>query len=540
MACKYKGCNEPVNSPHDEELCVFHAPKKWKGITVEQFNKLIREKIEEITKHNEQAQDKKDKEKFNFKGFVFPGDISFTHDGNKKGKPITFNHNADFSEARFSGNADFSEAQFSGDAFFFFAQFSGYDYFIDVRFSRSAYFNGAQFSGYTFFGGTQFSGYTDFREAKFSGDVDFDIIRFNDSAVFINITIKKTISYTNITLTDKVRFYFINPQFLPEAGKIAKVIFDAIQFNPFAVYFENIRPDTGGRDAYLIFRYCQLKDVYFTDNDMSLFSFYKSSFDEARFSSSDWGIEKDRILFFPFKRHNVIPEERFLDEISQNKDDEKKIKELRNEYKIKDLNDHEIIASLYRRMKTALDNTKDYQQASWFYFNEFEMKRCALEEKIESSKPKWNIFQWKPFVKIRQTRKKIFSKYLLYFCYRTFAGYGEKPMWSFLWFWAFTAIFAFGHMVFGLKSFPGGVVTTEYKFFCFLSDFSVGNFLREFASAFGYSLSQAIPKNYIPYKISNLNPINPFGITWSILNTITLLILLVFIAIGLKRHFRRF
>jgi hypothetical protein len=273
---------------------------------------------------------------------------------------------------------------------------------------------------------------------------------------------------------------------------------------------------------------------------MSLFSFYKSSFDQAQFVSCKWQPKNDKILFFAFKRRNVIAEENFYENIRQYKDDNINLAKLNNNYKTEDLNGYEDIASLYRQMKTALDSSKDYQQASWFYFNEFEMKRRALEDEIESSKPKWKIFHWQPCIWLNQQRKKIFSKYILYYLYKVLAGYGEKPMLSFLWFWTFTAFFAFGHMVFGLKYFPGGVVETEYKFFSFLSDFSIGNFLKEFASAFGYSLSQAIPKNYIPYKISDLNPINPFGITWSILNTITLLILLIFIAIGLKRHFRRF
>ena len=168
------------------------------------------------------------------------------------------------------------------------------------------------------------------------------------------------------------------------------------------------------------------------------------------------------------------------------------------------------------------------------------MKRRALEEEIENSQPKRILFQWQPCIWIYQQFKKIFSKYILYFSYKVFAGYGEKPLWSFIWLWAFTAFLALGHMVFGLEYFEGGVVFTKYEFFGFLGEFSVGNFIKEFGNAFGYALSQAIPKNYIPYKISDLNPTNPFGIAWSILNTIVLWILIIFIAIGLKRHFRRF
>ncbi|MEE9553268.1 MAG: pentapeptide repeat-containing protein, partial [candidate division Zixibacteria bacterium] len=514
--CSYDGCKERVNSPHDDTLCVFHAPADKKGITVEEFNELIWRRI--------------NKKSSNFSGFIFPGDIYFRGECKKEGGAIGFAGDVDFSKARFpgiayflgvlfagdanfskslfSGDARFSRAQFSGDAFFdkarfsggawfaaaqfsecaefeevqfsgdvrfFTTQFSGDTFFEKAQFSAAAFFNEAQFSGDAFFTKTQFSGNiefsetrfsgrayfigarfsgkttfsnarfsrkADFSEAQFYGKTEFDHARFDSMAMFVDLIIKIHLRFHNIFLSEKAQFFFKSPRFDPVKEDLVLVKFDIVRFNPFSVHFGDIQhpegknKDSENKKALLIFRYCQLKDVYFTNNDMSLFSFYKSSFDEARFISSEWSAKRDHILHrkLGFDRNNVIPEESLLDDIRDHKDDAEYIKKIKEKYEIEDLNGFEDVASLYRRMKTALDNTKDYQQASWFYFNEFEMKRKALEEEIENSLPKWKIFRWQPLLWFYRQLKKIFSKYFFYFWYKVLAGFGEKPLWSFYWF----------------------------------------------------------------------------------------------------------
>lgn len=595
--CQYEGCNELVNSPHDDSLCVFHAPKEKKGITGKEFNELIRQRF--------------DRKHFNYIGFVFPGDVAFYDDIHNE--PWSFQYAADFSNAKFlgaanfrkarflkdakfrgaqfEGDADFSDSSFSGiadfnnadflegtnfqdarfdsiarflgarlkkDSFFSNARFTDRVYYAKTRF-ENAFFKGAVFSKYSKFNEIQvagiadfglcrfeeladfrearFSGLTTFDAASFTGGIDFSNTRFSGGANFCNTHFDRnvlfesnhiggTLRFEEILLGDMTRLYFNAPRVESTVRVRAQVwpliIFLKVLFRPFYTYFEKIgsvNEDDMSTTTILIFRYCELKDVYFTNNDMSIFSFYKSSFDQARFVSCRWGTPEDSIL----------PEETFIEGIHSYENDDRYENDVKSKYMIEDLSGYEEIASLYRRMKTALDYTKDYQQAGRFYFREFEMKRRALNHEIKNNKGKFTRF-----------RKRVFGRCFLYSCYKIFAGYGEKPLWSFLWLWIWTVIFALGHMVFGLEYFEGGVVFTKYDFFGFLNDFSVGNFIKEFGRAFGYALSQAIPKNYIPYKISDLNPTNPFGIAWSILNTIVLWILIIFIAIGLKRHFRRF
>lgn len=215
-----------------------------------------------------------------------------------------------------------------------------------------------------------------------------------------------------------------------------------------------------------------------------------------------WLTVNDRILFIPFKRKYIIPEENTLDNPGPNPES---------------FVSYEDVASLYRRMKTALDRTKDYQQASWFYFNEFEMKRKALEQEIESDPSK-----------IRQILKKLFSKYIFYFSYKVFAGFGEKPLWSF--YWLLLGILGFS----GLNSLVGlqkGIALPDGKIV-----FRDAGFLDSLI----FTLYRIIPANYLPFKQAYNIPNGFWGLFVPFLNTFVLIIFIAFIAIGLKRHFRRF
>ncbi len=517
--------------PHDDSRCVFHAPVEKKGVTVRDFNEMIWQRINKLS--------------LNFRGFIFPGDIYFRGGCRKEGGAIVFARSVDFSKAKFTGIADFLETQFSGVAYFTESNFSGDAYFIETEFSGKSSFTLSLFSGNVSFSKALFSEDAYFGVSQFSGDADFTGARFTANAIFIGakfngntafshasfddlvqlefVTIRKNILFYNIILSSKTRFYFQEPKLSLQKGDTGLVIFKNIRFNRYMAYIENIQnplgdnKGVGARNALLLFRYCQLKDVYFTNNDMSLFSFYKSSFDEARFISCRWSDVKDRIFFIPFKRKNVIPEEKFL---SDSTDKEK--------FMVEDLNGYEDVASLYRRMKTALDNTKDYQQASWFYFNEFEMKRRALEEEIENRVPKWRIFQWRPLLWCYCQLKKIFSRYIFYFFYKVFAGFGEKPLWSFYWFLLWLLGFTTLNYCIGLKkgfSLSGGTI-----------DYIDATFWDSLI----FTLYRIIPANYLPFKQMFDIPHGFWGMLVPFLNTAVLIIFIAFIAIGLKRHFRRF
>jgi uncharacterized protein YjbI with pentapeptide repeats len=181
--CKYEGCKEKPNSPHDNEYCIFHAPAGKKGISEREFNRLIFNQI-----------DKKD---YSFRGYIFPAGIDFS-------KFKEFDKEVDFSHTKFEGKIGegeyedacvvFTEVKFSGgNADFFGAQFLGGDaYFNGAEFSGgNTYFYGAQFSGGdAVFTGAKFSGgNADFNEAQFSGgNADFNGTQFSGGNAYFNET----------------------------------------------------------------------------------------------------------------------------------------------------------------------------------------------------------------------------------------------------------------------------------------------------------------------------------------------------------------
>ena len=123
---------------HDDEHCIFHSTD------IERKKKEFKDEF-----WQEFERQKKSEKPYDFKGFVFPDDISF--------EKVEFEKDASFVHATFSGKADFRSATFSGEAYFMHATFSG----------RAS------------FGSATFSGEADFRSATFSGEASFELATFS-------------------------------------------------------------------------------------------------------------------------------------------------------------------------------------------------------------------------------------------------------------------------------------------------------------------------------------------------------------------------
>jgi len=197
-------------------------------------------------------------------------------------------------------------------------------------------------------------------------------------------------------------------------------------------------------------------------------------------------------------------------------------------FKIEDLSSYSDVEKLYQRMKAALDRTMDFAEAGWFYFNEFEMKRKALMENLKN------------MGLLKRIKNQVINL-LPYNLYFIFAGYGEKPFWSFLWLIIFTFLFAPLHLLSGLQ--VGEATTINYTFSPNLeglkSVFS-WQFGGDFFTALVYSLYRIIPVSYFPKTPTSMTPIGLDGLLLSLFNTLVMILMLSFIIIGLKRRFRRF
>ena len=170
---KYKWCKKLDTVYTDEvgkEYCVFHAPKGHKGVSLEEFNNLVFQRIEEAKNSGQEC---------NLSGTIFEGEIIFTHFDKENPLPdidfsfITFTEDANFSAVNFSGYADFRNTTFKSSAQFVIVTFDGKDSFINATFNKSSYFMSTIFKDRTKFDGVYFKGNVNFNSTIFGGPVSF-------------------------------------------------------------------------------------------------------------------------------------------------------------------------------------------------------------------------------------------------------------------------------------------------------------------------------------------------------------------------------
>jgi uncharacterized protein YjbI with pentapeptide repeats len=182
------------------QYCVFHAPRGKKGVSIEKFNKLIFQKIENTKIANDEAHNQK--EICNLSDTIFEGDIDFRSFREKRSLP-----DIDFVGAQFSGEANFVGAQFSGEANFVGAQFSERANFWKAQFSGEANFWKAQFSKGASFSDVQFSGEANFVGAKFSRKARFGLAKFSREASFSDAQFSKGASFWKAQFSTEAAFY---------------------------------------------------------------------------------------------------------------------------------------------------------------------------------------------------------------------------------------------------------------------------------------------------------------------------------------------
>ncbi len=434
-----------------------------------------------------------------------------------------------FNGARFSGEVtSFMECQF----------LKGRTSFESSVFAGKADFNGSKLGGSrVYFAECQFEGNTvSFDSAELVADrVAFYRCRFSGNVEFYRNSIGKYLRFREISFSERAAFRLSRPTFSGFDRPPPRIVLSHINFNPFSTIFENVHPtgnltlSTRTVRSCVVFRYCSLKDVYFSNNDMGLFSFFGSVFfEESHLVSNEWLEVKEPILrSFPirYERRNLILEENLYDALNDEAVSDGERRSLRVYFKLHLLRSRRDVESMYRKLKTSSDRSKDYHAASWFYFNEFEMKRRHLKD-------------CRGLTNGRGRKLAISGRLWLYSSFKLFAGYGDKPVWSLAWFGAFTVLFSVLHLLRGVQVPAKGSIDYDLAW-------DLPN-LQELISDFGYSflfsLYHIIPVSYLPYQRGEYVPLQlEFSdLALAFCNTVVLLILVVFIGVGLKRHFRRF
>lgn len=257
--------NRPCGRPlYDDEHCIFHS-KDIQGKKRE-FYDLFWKEFE---------RQKEQEEKYDFRGFVFPGYINFEERRFEKDvsfEGAQFSAKANFGGAQFSGKAIFVLAHFSGEAYFRFAQFSGGAYFVITQFSGQAVFMETQFSGVAHFETAKFSGVADFKEAQFSGKAIFSLAQFSGQALFMEVRFSG-------------RATFVDAQFSGESD-LTKAEFKEV------AYFNNIKIE---KDNMF-----KMHDTYFY-NVSGLFEYIEANKKKFKYSN--------KTEFLPDKFRLILGEE---------------------------------------------------------------------------------------------------------------------------------------------------------------------------------------------------------------------------------------
>lgn len=434
---------------------------------------------------------------------------------------VIFNKEVQFGYTTFNRNAVFNKTEFAGLSLWQSAIFNK-SYFNDVTFKGEANFSSSSFNGSTEFIRTTFSDRAIFNNASFLDNkqksksflptIYFQNTVFNYVTEFKDLNIGGYTLFDHIYLQEKSIFYFQRVHLKDRT----RIIFQDISFPSFQAFFENIGLNISKTflPSVIAFRNCNLKDIYFTNNKMSVFSFYTSTFDNSIFASNKWEDNEENLGMFKYQRKNLIFEDQLLDKISRESAN-RKLKILKI-FELEESDGYNEIANLYRRFKLPLDNVKDYEQAGWFYFNEYEMKR-------------------------RDAKTKSKSKYFLYSLYKLFAGYGEKPLWSFYWFLLFISLFTFNNLFTGIKVNTDKIINYEFSFNAdgLITLFTAG-FWSDIFYSFLFTLYRIVPVGYLPFPKEQFLPIGGDGYFLAFLNTVVLILFLTFIGVGLKRIFRRF
>ncbi len=148
-------CGRPTHK--ESKYCIFHASAEEKN--EKEFKKVLKEYINSIKKENKN---------YDFRRFIFIGEISFKKDLN-----VTIFKNAIFSEATFKGSTDFRGATFEEYTSFGGVTFERDVDFMEATFKDFAIFMEASFKGNADFMEATFDEYADFMEATFERDANF-------------------------------------------------------------------------------------------------------------------------------------------------------------------------------------------------------------------------------------------------------------------------------------------------------------------------------------------------------------------------------
>lgn len=335
------------------EYCLFHAPHVKKGMSVENFNKII---FNRISAHYQS------KKNCNLSGTIFPNKISFDRFDDHKSMPAV-----NFGSCVFCGDVSFKRVNFSAETIF-----------DCVHFCERVDFYGAKFNGPVYFSGITceneeviFSGAIFNDNLLFSAKIQSNIPKTGDKAIDSHVKFAGTIyngnSQFSIAYAGGISFNLAvfkkDVQFLGEVGFIG---FCRTKFDGEAIFRINIVSETDFLDARFTekaFFYTCIgasrfsnviieKMIRFEELNLEKTSFIGTDLTKIDFVNCKWVANNSRTVLY--------------DELT-----------LRTQ-KPTEANEAKKIEILYRKLKQKSITEYNYPEASSWHYGEKEMRRFYL------------------------------------------------------------------------------------------------------------------------------------------------------------------
>jgi hypothetical protein len=417
-------CGRPTHKK--SKYCIFHVSAEEK--TEIDFKKALKEYVNKI---------KKEDCDYDFKEFIFVGDINFKEDLN-----ITIFKNADFGETTFEGCADFKnatfkgyigfrETTFEGGAYFWNTTFEGGAYFSEATFKRNAGFGNAIFKRNAGFGNAIFKGKAGFWDATFKGYADFRETTFERYAYFWNTTFKGKAGFWDATF--KRNAGFGGAIFKGNAG------FGNATFEGYAGFWNVTFEGYAGFSEVTFERYTDFRGVTFEGNAGFRLKYLVKiiDFSEIRtFSGKKLFIKiinrRGKINFSRAYLENIYLDIELVEGVlisftnSMLKNTRIERGQIENHILQEEKEEFVRAREIYLLLKNNFHSIGRYDDASWAFEKEKEMERKSLSFryykkalKEESKIEKHPILKW---IKKGNLKKWIISGFL-----NIVYGYGERP-----------------------------------------------------------------------------------------------------------------
>ena len=185
--CPIKDCGRPIHK--ESKYCIFHAGEKEK--TEKEFIDALKKYIQET----------KEDKIYNFRDFIFIGDIDFRNNLN-----INYFKCVDFRNVVFKGGANFKNTIFEEDAVFKGATFKGVTTFESAIFKGGTLFDGATFYEDTNFWMVTFKEHVSFKGTTFKGDANFGVTTFERFVMFMYTTFKRDTKFDSAIFQGRTFF----------------------------------------------------------------------------------------------------------------------------------------------------------------------------------------------------------------------------------------------------------------------------------------------------------------------------------------------